>query len=388
MHNKVQHIRELDGLRGLLALWVAISHILCWTGISDRWQLPDIFQDAWKIFIYAQSAVDIFIILSGFVISFLIAKFQDLYPKEIYKAFITNRFFRLYPVYLICLMIAIPASMLVPTILERSSWSNTSYFVPLRSIVASEQSNFIQHLLLHLSLLNGLIPKSLLSNATATFLPTAWSITLEWQYYLVAPAIAAMLMSPRGLITVLLIALCGKYAAPEWTNLHLAFLPSQLHLFLIGIASYHLFQSRSMRFNMTNHGITIGLIAIIGAAFLSNWHPITLGVWSVTIGTLLTQTLEDSKSLFFPVSQFLSLNLLQNLGKISYPLYLIHWPLICILLFILNLLFPGIHSDAAAMILLTIGLPLIITISFVLHKVIEKPGVQLGKRMISKLTTQ
>jgi peptidoglycan/LPS O-acetylase OafA/YrhL len=382
MNHKALHIRELDGLRGLLALWVAISHILCWTGLSDRWQLSASFQEAWKVFVYAQSAVDIFIILSGFVISFLIAKFQNTDPKTAYKAFITNRFFRLYPVYLICLIIAIPASTLVPSILEHSSWSNTSYFIPLRSIVASEQTHPIQHLALHLSLLNGLIPKSLLSNATATFLPTAWSITLEWQYYLVAPAIAAMVVSPRGLTALILIALFGKYAAPEWTNLHLAFLPSQLHLFLIGIASYHLFQSRSIHFKVTHQGITIAVAATIGAAFLSNWHPIAIGIWSVTIGAILTQTLGNSKSILFQISQFLRLNVLQNLGRLSYPLYLIHWPLICILLFVINLIFPAISSTNAAMILLTIGLPFILAISLILHKWIEKPGVNLGKRII------
>ncbi len=383
MNDKALHIRELDGLRGLLALWVAISHILCWTGLSDRWPLPSSVQELWKVFIYAQSAVDIFIILSGFVISFLIAKFQDTDSKSAYKAFITNRFFRLYPVYLICLIIAIPASMLVPSILQTSAWSNTSYFVPLRSIVSSEQTHPLQHLALHLSLLNGLIPKSILSNATATFLPTAWSITLEWQYYLVAPAIAAMVVSPRGVATLILIALFGNYAAPEWTNLHLAFLPSQLHLFLIGTASYHLFQSRSTHFKVTPRSIPIAVVAIIGAAFLSHWHPIAIGVWGVTIGAILTQTVGDSNSFLFRVSQFLRLNILQNLGKLSYPLYLVHWPLICILLFSLNAFFPTMNSMNAAIILLTIGLPLIITISFVLHKLIEKPGVQLGKRMIS-----
>jgi peptidoglycan/LPS O-acetylase OafA/YrhL len=378
MNNKAVHIPELDGLRGLLALWVAISHILCWTGMSDRWQLPDMIQEAWKVLIYAQSAVDIFIILSGFVISFLIVKFQATYPKDSYKAFITNRFFRLYPVYLICLMISIPASMLVPTILEHSTWSHTSYFVTLRSIVASEQGAPLQHLALHLSLLNGLIPKSLLSNATATFLPPAWSITLEWQYYLVAPAIAAMLLSPRGLIALILIAGCGQSLAPEWTNLHLAFLPSQLPLFLIGVASYHLFQSRSIPFKTTHRGITIAVIAVVGVGFLSNWHPIAIVVWAVTIGAIFTQTLENSKGILFQVSQFLRLNLLQNLGKLSYPLYLIHWPLICIALFVLNALFPTIHSNTATIILLILGLPLIMTVSFVLHQVIEKPGIQLG----------
>ncbi len=66
---KLARVDEFDSLRGLLATWVAVSHILCWTGFAET-VLPRPFGRFWPDFISAQPAVEIFIILSGFAISF------------------------------------------------------------------------------------------------------------------------------------------------------------------------------------------------------------------------------------------------------------------------------------------------------------------------------
>ena len=104
---------EFDGLRGLLALWVVISHILCWCGFADIPNLSDGAADYWTNFIYAQPAVDTFIILSGFAISALIHE-----GNKSYAGFMVNRVFRIYPVYLICLLLGFLSSALVPHIIS------------------------------------------------------------------------------------------------------------------------------------------------------------------------------------------------------------------------------------------------------------------------------
>src|ERR1041385_7157077 len=86
----MKHIREFDGLRGLLALWVFATHALELGPYSSLAR-----------FTHANMAVDIFIILSGFVIFHLLSNGED------YRTFITRRWFRLFPVFAICFLIAL-----------------------------------------------------------------------------------------------------------------------------------------------------------------------------------------------------------------------------------------------------------------------------------------
>ena len=88
-NNSIGRVQELDGLRGLLALWVALAHILVWCGFLDT-TLPWPLSSAWGNFIQARSAVEVFFILSGFAISYLIGQ-----RPTGYGAFIAGRFCRI-----------------------------------------------------------------------------------------------------------------------------------------------------------------------------------------------------------------------------------------------------------------------------------------------------
>src|SRR3954471_23741358 len=88
-----ERVTELEGLRGLLAWWVVAGHLLVVAGIPGA-ALPLPF----RILLRGDIPVDVFIILSGFVIFMLLDKGRDTFPS-----FITRRFFRLFPTYLCCL---------------------------------------------------------------------------------------------------------------------------------------------------------------------------------------------------------------------------------------------------------------------------------------------
>ena len=86
--------RLLDVLRGLLAIWVVLHHIVLFGGFN-----PHVYP--WRLLAHhGQEAVAVFFILSGFAIT------KSLYARPQHlTSFLIARFWRIYPVYLIALVI-------------------------------------------------------------------------------------------------------------------------------------------------------------------------------------------------------------------------------------------------------------------------------------------
>jgi peptidoglycan/LPS O-acetylase OafA/YrhL len=371
-------VDELDGLRGLLALWVAVAHVFCWSGWWEI-RLPGAVARLWKEFLGAGPAVDAFIILSGFAISFLLHKRQQSYGE-----FMTGRFFRIYPVYGICLLLGLATTWLMPFILQTASWHETIFFGWMGSISASETAAPVAHLSWHATLLHGLVPKQILPDSTGTLLTPAWSISLEWQYYLVAPLLALLVRTGAGLLLVACLAWLGaRYAAP-WMNPHPAFLPAQLPLFLIGIASYHLYAGFSAHSAGRSRRFTLPAAALLGVALLVNWHPIALSIWALGFGCIFAQGDDMFSRLLVLLRKFLLHPWLQWLGKISFPLYLVHWPLLLLFLSALLRFHPSATPLQTVLLLLFVGLPLILCAAVALHKSVEMPMMAYGKKVVRR----
>ena len=370
-------IDELDGLRGLLALWVAISHIVCWSGFSDPPpSMLNTFRNFWIRFSYAGGAVDTFIILSGFVITYLLHT-----RPQSYRQFLTGRFFRIYPVFFICLLLGFGAAFLTPFILNHATWQANIYFT-LYQIPASAATlaHPFSYLATHLTLLYGVIPEKILPFTGVALLAPAWSISLEWQYYMVAPLLARLICTQTGLLVLGLIC-CGDFIyAHFWSG---AFLPAMLPLFLIGIGSYHLYAEacRRERFKPGSFMVIIALVVVV----IGSWHWIALTIWTLVFGGILLgqadfENQDGWSRRFLRVRKALLHPTLQSLGHLSYPLYLIHWPLIIFLLSGLLYWRPQTSSFEALLFMLGFGLPTILLAAWILHKSVEAPMMRWGKK--------
>jgi peptidoglycan/LPS O-acetylase OafA/YrhL len=366
-------VDELDGLRGLLALWVAFSHIFAWSGFWEN-PLPGRLASSWLVFVGAGPAVETFIILSGFAISFLLHK-----RVQSYGSFMRGRFFRIYPVYLLCLIIAAGTSLLTPAIIETAGWRGTIYFRWVEQLAAQEASSFWQHVFWHLTLLNGLLTKEFLPGATGTLLVPAWSITLEWQYYLIAPFLARGVRSGAVLVGIGVIAMVGDHYSALWQNPQLSFFPAQLPLFLIGIGSYHLYAKLS-----DNGGLrplpSFCAAALLLTGVLSGWYPVALAAWAAGFGCILVKGSDPLARFLALIRRVLLHRQLQYLGKISFPLYLIHWPVIILLLSILLKVRPSISSSGALVVLLVTAIPACLLAAHFIHILIEKPAMDFGRK--------
>jgi peptidoglycan/LPS O-acetylase OafA/YrhL len=229
-----------------------------------------------------------------------------------------------------------------------------------------------------LTLLFGGLPKKILPGASVTLLPPAWSISLEWQYYLVAPLLAWMICQRSGLLLLGLVGCGGFVYSKVWND---GFLPAKLPLFLVGIGSFHLYLWASRQKKIPN--FTFALIAVFVAVMTVCWHWIALGIWTLVLGCLFVghQDIHDGWTrCLVSLRRTLLCPLLQSLGKISYPLYLVHWPLIIFLLAGLLHWQPHITPAKALLIMLFLGLPLILSTAWLLHKLVEAPMMSWGKK--------
>lgn len=87
---KPRRIAPIEGLRGLLALCVVVYYALAASGLEAGWRGP------FAVLASGLNAVDVFMIVSSFVIFFLLET-----AHERYFRFLFRRFVRLYPVYLL-----------------------------------------------------------------------------------------------------------------------------------------------------------------------------------------------------------------------------------------------------------------------------------------------
>jgi peptidoglycan/LPS O-acetylase OafA/YrhL len=97
---RLRHIRELDGLRGVAALLVFFHH-LCFTSVDPAgWAAP--IRGMRAIFQFGESGVDVFFVLSGFLITSLLIDAPK--SESYYKDFYWKRALRILPLYVVCLL--------------------------------------------------------------------------------------------------------------------------------------------------------------------------------------------------------------------------------------------------------------------------------------------
>lgn len=376
-----QRLHLLEGLRGYMAWWVVLGHYMVESGFRGAW-LPSLG----RIVTSAGYAVDVFVILSGFVITHLLST-----QPVSYREFITRRFFRLYPLFLAALIVGLVTFHAV----------HGDYF-RFAKLVQSDaqtpemwtgyQNNLVAHTLVSLTMLHGAIPSAWLPNAQAALVSPAWSVSLEWQFYLVFPALLwAFQRYPYGTAGAVLIAMGvqSHITIGDWGS----FLPQHAEFFLLGILSYHLFQFLKRAQLKTRQNVPWVLLTLFLVLTMAEplrdlvfrpyqvaaggWLP--LAIWAITLA-LLVETHAPTPSAFPRVLAAVFLNpVAQWLGKVSYSTYLIHY--FVIYLIMACLLRSGVavnkYTSLAAMVVL--GTPLLLALSWLSHTCIEKPGITVGR---------
>jgi len=359
-----------------MAWTVVLMHVLDLSGYgagSLAWLKPILAGDA---------AVNVFIVLSGFVVTHLL-----LVRNEPYAPYFARRAARIIPIYYVCLLLAL-------LVLPAQVQMYTHPWVEYHTIWARKFAAFwirpAQNLMLHLTLLHGVIPDNLLRAGSWAILGPAWSLSLEWQFYLVAPALLWLLRAGRAVAVGIVIALlAGSYALHEqsaWRWEWPSFLPLSIHLFLAGIlCRYHFHTlSRWPRW-------TLPVTGFIAAALLGEYR-FELLVWTVflTGAVLEARPIEAARGLPALAAKVLARvtrnRLAISLGRCSYSTYLVHIPLFAAMTW-LGAHALGLSGQGATAAILLLSLPALALLSQILYNFIESPFIRLGAR-VNVLATQ
>jgi peptidoglycan/LPS O-acetylase OafA/YrhL len=280
---------RMDGLRGLLAVYVMLGHALPFTRVPGWAAAP---------FSHGEAAVDLFFCLSGLVIS------QSLAHHPGFGAFIAARARRLLPVYALVLACSI-ALLLAGDPLPAMPWTTSL----AREFWASGlPAPAAAHILAHLTLMHGLIPFGVLPYAYITLLGPAWSLSTEWQFYLLLPALGRG-RERRALLVLLGLAVLWAAAPPggAWA-MSRAFLPAAAAYFALGLATARRLKGAP--------AAEFWAVTAVACALSGGWDKALIPlVWAVIVGAQHHRygAPLQSRPLLF-------------LGAISYPLYLVNEP--------------------------------------------------------------
>jgi peptidoglycan/LPS O-acetylase OafA/YrhL len=359
----MKRLSRLDGLRGVLAVYVMLSHIG-----------PFVLLPAWltSACSHGEAAVDLFFALSGLVIVNSLEHF-----RYRFRPFILARARRLLPVYFVVLAFA-TALLVLGNPVMAMPWASPAATAFWQ---AGLPQPFWAHLAAHMLLLHGLIPQGLLPYVWITVLPPAWSLSTEWQFYMAIALVLPVL--PRRSLAVFGLGMLGAGAAwhvaaphlPAYWQFSRAFLPDAAPFFALGLAGAVWFRGGGVALFGVCLAVACGLGLLSGQPSKA---VIPLG-WALALAV--------QKRPGFPVlGPLLDSRAVQYLGAISYPLYLLNEPVQRAAAMLLAPHFGATKLDfTLAWLPAAIIGPLVL--AALLHHMVEKPMMRPRRKMLHEAET-
>lgn len=306
-----KRITNLDGIRGIAVLVVIAFHYIHNQTMYDSWLINRFGTSASaliKIAYFGWSGVDLFFILSGFLIGNILLKNKD--SKALFKTFYIRRFFRIIPVYY--LLVALFFLLTLTSLYDPKA----SFFfdpIPLPAFLLMIQNFYMAHY-------NHFGPLPLT--------PT-WSLCIEEQFYLIMPFLIflinrrfAWMLAVAGII----IAILARHTASNYYSGYVL-LTSRLDSPMMGFLLAWLHQYQTFREWIARHlwwvaGL-LAMMAVVCWRFYAETHPGILGHTLVAFTFVLVVILAVySKNIL--LAKMLSNAFLLEMGKLSYFIYLYH----------------------------------------------------------------
>jgi peptidoglycan/LPS O-acetylase OafA/YrhL len=350
----------LNAARAAAALWVMVAHV---TRIGAK-----------PVFLLSQGylAVECFIFISGFLMMLLLARERSLNLSSALR-FYTRRFFRIAPsFYLALALYVIFRGFYIENLAQCADAFGSVAAIPGLSADVGWTSVLWNVLFVH-----GFWP----NEATKIFGP-AWSLSLEMQFYLVAP-IWAWFLRRRPYLAIGTFFAVNAIANVLWSVYYdegllakfpfPSFLPNRLFLFCWGGACCLFVVERTGRHR------NLFALASVGAAILLPWK--SLLVCSVLVGTTLFAVLSPGVFRRWG-GRIAESRVVTWLAELSYGVYLYH--VFCMAIASWLLIHLGILSRQQPLALpayFTAVVAITLLVSAAIYFCLEKPARNWGKKL-------
>lgn len=330
------HIRSIDFLRGIAALGVVLCH---YADVLLPSITPNILS---KYLAYGGNGVQIFFVISGFIIPYSMTK-SNYNINQFWKN-LFRRYIRLAPPAYVAMLFMFIIYFLAIFFLNR----------PINGLIWP-----------------GINLQSILGNflfcapffKTSWFNPVFWSLAIEFQFYILIGLLLPLILNKKYKITLLIslpILLIG-HNKPDFLDWFGWFF-GHASFFFMGIS---LFMKKEFLINKIQFSVLS--IVVIGFCFYQN------STAQFTFGVLTF--------LFILLSVEIDYKFTNYFGKISYSLYITHWPLGIVAEFILKKIIPIHDDEIGKIILLIIYTIMSIMFAHIFYKYIELKFLIFSKKL-------
>ncbi|MBI1763060.1 MAG: acyltransferase [Acidobacteria bacterium] len=346
-----QRIPQLDGLRGIAVLMVVVWHyVVCQVTILPAYSI--------RLLFFSQSGVDLFFVLSGFLIGGILLDNRD--SERYFRAFYTRRIFRIFPLYFLLLAL-FPIFQAVIA----SDW------LFARPMPLWSYATFTQNIAMSLRETHG-----------ANWLGITWSLAVEEQFYFAVPLLVYWL--PRRALMAIVVALIA--AAPLlrwlWPGFHaLVLTPWRGDALMSGVllallirqpGFLEIYQQRQLGLMVVALILGLGTVYLSVEPLLGPLTPLWLAAFYVL--ALLLALL--NQGWFRAVLQS---SVLRWFGAISYGLYMVHQAVIGLVYYWVRKEPPAVYRLKDAAISL-IAFALSVSLAWLSLQWFELPLQRIGHR--------
>lgn len=289
---------EVDGLRAIGVLLVLFCHI--------RLGLPGGF-----------IGVDVFFVISGFLITSIV--FNGVSQNKFsFLNFYGRRFFRLYPALIIVVLATLIAALLIcdPKYLQNLARTGRYALMSLSNIYYMNHQGYFDF-----------------GANSQPFLHT-WSLGVEWQFYLIWPALIwaiwRVFKSPKAIIAVLFIITIASLVLGQMMiakNAQAAYYHMFYRACELGIGGLLVFFYNRQLNPQASAAVMFGGCALIAyGSFAFSAYTAFPGYASLVPCLGAAACIYGGQG--FAKGNFLRWAPMVYVGKISYSVYLVHWPMI------------------------------------------------------------
>ena len=344
----------LDGVRGLMTILVLVSHYFG--------EVPHGFH----ALMFAWVAVDMFFVLSGYLVGKLILEKQ--HHDNFFQVFYVRRVCRTLPIYFVCLAISI-----VLMGIFSAPWVDADHAFPIWSYFTFTQNFFMAGM----------------SGIGAHWLSPTWTLAIEEHFYLIVPFLFFII--PRRRLGLALAAIAvgalairaGVYEFLEHPGfIGLVLLPTRADVLTAGLLAALAIKTDWVPWQRIDYSLRVAPIVLLAAASILRladggadhrfaiFGPMLVSVACAMFLVSLVRGAPEAKRFH---SKFLGF-----FNTTSYAVYLTHLPVLGLMHGLLLGGRPDLGTPAQWAVTFA-AVPVCVAVSWLLTAVIEKPLTNYGR---------